>query len=238
MFTFLHQTDKFIRTGDIAAQTFWQWSDNIKPEDDITPFDGTLSLCHNRWQTMSCNISLNFRKNSKRPLWYNKRLGGNWFMKKTRSKKSRNNVPLRPMLLVSAPASVRYRSIPVTIWVPLFQYRTGSGINIFVYSGAGLTRLMFFFSSSGPSKKAESVEPDDLSDSEPEAIFALKKHCHGFVFVIFCVFSSVPDPWHFGVDPDPRIHASDQWIRILIRILDLDPAICLIDIQDASKKII
>ncbi len=19
----------------------------------------------------------------------------------------------------------------------------------------------------------------------------------------------VPDPWHFGVDPDPRIHASD-----------------------------
>ncbi len=40
MFTFLHQTDKFIRTGDIAAQTFWQWSDDIKPEDDITPFDG------------------------------------------------------------------------------------------------------------------------------------------------------------------------------------------------------
>ncbi len=41
MFTFLHQTDKIIRTGDIAAQTFWQWSDDIKPEDDITPFDGT-----------------------------------------------------------------------------------------------------------------------------------------------------------------------------------------------------
>jgi hypothetical protein len=30
--------------------------------------------------------------------------------------------------------------------------------------------------------------------------------------------SSVADPWHFGVDPDldPRIHASDQWIRILL----------------------
>ena len=41
MFTFLHQTDKFIITGDMAAQTFWQWSDDIKPEDDITPFDGT-----------------------------------------------------------------------------------------------------------------------------------------------------------------------------------------------------
>jgi hypothetical protein len=31
MFTFLHQTDKFIITGDMAAQTFWQWSDDIKP---------------------------------------------------------------------------------------------------------------------------------------------------------------------------------------------------------------
>ncbi len=42
MFTFLHQTDKFIITGDMAAQTFWQWSDDIKPKDDITPFDGSL----------------------------------------------------------------------------------------------------------------------------------------------------------------------------------------------------
>ncbi len=41
--------------------------------------------------------------------------------------------------------------------------------------------------------------------------------------------SSVADPWHFGVDPDPRIHASD-------RILDPDPAIFVIDLQDASKK--
>jgi hypothetical protein len=31
---------------------------------------------------------------------------------------------------------------------------------------------MFFFSSAGPSKKAEPVEPDELSDSEPEGIFA------------------------------------------------------------------
>ncbi len=28
--------------------------------------------------------------------------------------------------------------------------------------------------------------------------------------------NSVPDPWHFGVDPDPRIHAADKWIRILL----------------------
>ncbi len=48
--------------------------------------------------------------------------------------------------------------------------------------------------------------------------------------------SSVPDPWHFGVDPDPdpRIHASDKWIRIWI--LDPDPAIFVNDLQDANKK--
>ncbi len=28
--------------------------------------------------------------------------------------------------------------------------------------------------------------------------------------------TSVPDPWHFGVDPDPRIHSSDKWMRIRI----------------------
>ncbi len=49
------------------------------------------------------------------------------------------------------------------------------------------------------------------------------------------VETSVADPWHFGVDPDPdpRIHASDSWIRIL----DPDPAIFVIDLQDASKKL-
>ncbi len=49
---------------------------------------------------------------------------------------------------------------------------------------------------------------------------------------------SVADPWDFGVDPDPdpRIHAADQGIRI--RILDPDPSIFVIDLQDASKKLI
>jgi hypothetical protein len=30
--------------------------------------------------------------------------------------------------------------------------------------------------------------------------------------------TSVPEPWHFCVDPvpDPQIHASDKWIRILL----------------------
>jgi hypothetical protein len=50
--------------------------------------------------------------------------------------------------------------------------------------------------------------------------------------------SSVADPWHFGVDPDPdldpRIHASDQWIRIRMRIRIL--LFFLIDLQDASKN--
>ncbi len=40
------------------------------------------------------NISANFRKNSKRSKQNTLELGGNWFMKKTRSKKSRDTVPL------------------------------------------------------------------------------------------------------------------------------------------------
>jgi hypothetical protein len=52
------------------------------------------------------------------------------------------------------------------------------------------------------------------------------------------LFTSVPDPCHFGVDPapapDPRIHASELWIRIL----DPDPAIFVIDLQDANKKLL
>ncbi len=40
------------------------------------------------------------------------------------------------------------------------------------------------------------------------------------------------DPWHFGTDPDPWIRASDQWIRIP------DPAIFVLDLQDANKKLI
>ncbi len=34
-----------------------------------------------------------FQKNSKRPEWYTQGIGGNWFMKKTRSRKSRDAVP-------------------------------------------------------------------------------------------------------------------------------------------------
>ncbi len=38
---------------------------------------------------------------------------------------------------------------------------------------------------------------------------------------------SVADPWHFGTDP--RVHASDLWIRILLFLV--------IDLQDADKKL-
>jgi hypothetical protein len=38
-----------------------------------------------------------------------------------------------------------------------------------------------------------------------------------FIIIYLC---SVADPWHFGVDPDP------------------DPAIFIIDLQDANKKLI
>jgi hypothetical protein len=40
------------------------------------------------------NISANFQKNLKRSYWDTLGLGGNWFKKKTRSKKSRDTVPL------------------------------------------------------------------------------------------------------------------------------------------------
>ncbi len=49
-----------------------------------------------RWQiaTGINHTGGKFRKNSKPPWWYNQRLGGNWFKKKTRSKKSCDTVPL------------------------------------------------------------------------------------------------------------------------------------------------
>jgi hypothetical protein len=34
------------------------------------------------------------------------------------------------------------------------------------------------------------------------------------ISTVLTVFT-VPDPWHFGLNPDPRIHASEWWIRIL-----------------------
>ncbi len=42
---------------------------------------------------------------------------------------------------------------------------------------------------------------------------------------------SLADPWNFGVDPDPRIHAFDP-------DADPDPSIFIIDLQDANKKLI
>ncbi len=36
-------------------------------------------------------------------------------------------------------------------------------------------------------------------------------------------FSSVPDRWHFGVDPDPRIHASEPHPDPYLWLVDPDP---------------
>ncbi len=44
--TFLHQYDKFIRKKVLIGQKFLKWSDDIKPKDDITPFDGTYRLSY------------------------------------------------------------------------------------------------------------------------------------------------------------------------------------------------
>ncbi len=40
LISFLCQTDKFISTGVMPSQKFWQWGDDINTKDDITPFDG------------------------------------------------------------------------------------------------------------------------------------------------------------------------------------------------------
>ncbi len=46
------------------------------------------------------NISANFRKKSKRSKWNTLGLGGNWFIKKTRSKKSCDTVPLSELSFI------------------------------------------------------------------------------------------------------------------------------------------
>ncbi len=63
-------------------------------------------------------------------------------------------------------------------------------------------------------------------------------HCGTLYLCVLC--DSVADPCHFGVDPDPRIHASDYWIRIRIRIririLDPSPTILVIDFKMPAKN--
>jgi hypothetical protein len=44
----------------------------------------------------------------------------------------------------AAGISVQCRSVQIPNWAPLFRYRTGSGIGIFVSSGAGLTGFRTF----------------------------------------------------------------------------------------------
>ncbi len=55
------------------------------------------------------NISANFRKISKRSKWNTLELGGNWFMKKTRSKKSCDTVPLNKYSAINHSKFFLYR---------------------------------------------------------------------------------------------------------------------------------
>ncbi len=58
-----------------------------------------FSICHwcrwHRWQTLSCEYLREFSKKFETVLKEYSGAGGNWFMKRTRSKKSRDTVPLR-----------------------------------------------------------------------------------------------------------------------------------------------
>ncbi len=57
-----------------------------------------FSVCHrcrwHRWQTLSCEYLRKFSEKFKTVLMEYSGAGGNWFMKRTRSKKSRDTVPL------------------------------------------------------------------------------------------------------------------------------------------------
>ncbi len=78
---------------------FWFFLESVSPKPLIIPLGpirekfatGVVDTGGAPWLA---NISANFRKNSKRSKWNTLGLGGNWFMKKTRSKKSRHTVPL------------------------------------------------------------------------------------------------------------------------------------------------
>ncbi len=45
-------------------------------------------------------------------------------------------------------------------------------------------------------------------------ILYVRTHSDLLHFIILLFRSSVADPWNFGMDPDPGIHAFDKWIRI------------------------
>ncbi len=51
---------------------------------------------------------------------------------------------------------------------------------------------------------------------------------HSSICYLFYVPSSVADPWHFGVDPDPRDPC--LWL------MDPNPAIFVIELQYANKN--
>ncbi len=58
----------------------------------------------------------------------------------------------------------------------------------------------------------KSIFPFPLNQAKLIGIARETVRCPSRIFLLFrCDMggSSVADPWHFGVDPDPRIHASD-----------------------------
>ncbi len=77
--------------------------------------------------------------------------------------------------------------------------------------------------------KSESPTPTDISLGEEDNSSlqnSLPHDNYRYLYTVlswapsFCIIlNSVPDPWHFGTDPDPRISTSDQRIRIRLRIL-------------------
>ncbi len=55
----------------------------------------------------------------------------------------------------------------------------------------------------------ENAHVEDPVAEETQAVRTIRRSRNFNLFRKKSAAYSVPDPWHFGVDPDPRIHASD-----------------------------
>ncbi len=95
-------------------------------------------------------------------------------------------------------------------------------VNLVSYAGMNLPPLISRVPASVRESKMSTDEENpgaqyNEAGLEKNRVFLKKNQPSGFVW-FFWVFCSVPDPWHFGVDPDP------------------DPSVFIIDLQDTNKK--
>jgi hypothetical protein len=85
---------------------FWFFHEPVSPQPQSIPFrpfrifskirgDIRESRCTTGINDTGGKFATGVNDTGGKMVWYNQRLGGNWFKKKTRSKKSRDTVPLK-----------------------------------------------------------------------------------------------------------------------------------------------